>query len=90
MTKLKRTLSAEFVIRDVVPQKKDSSLGLYVCLSENGEEFEVTPKGGRDFQYVLLLTKHNYIGKLLTLVFYEYTESKKPLHIIDMTIRDYE
>lgn len=90
MVKLKRTISNEYKIIDIVPQKKDNSLGLYLCQTKEGEVFEVTPKGGRDFQYTLLLIKHNYINKFITLVFYEYTESMKPLHIIDMIIRDYE
>ncbi len=90
MTKLKRLMDEEFIIVDVVAQDKNPSLGLYVCRTEDGKEFKVTPKGNNDFKELVLFQKHLYIGKQLTCTFYEYTEDGIPFHVIDNIIRDYE
>lgn len=90
MVKLKRTEDAEFTIVDIRPQSLNPHLGLYVCRTPEGKEFEVTPHGTEDFKRLLLFRKNQYIGKQLTCVFYEYTEDNIPFHIISNIIRDYE
>ncbi len=90
MVKLKRVIDEEFTIVDIVPQDKNPSLGLYVCVTKEGKEFKVTPRGDEDFKELLLLQKHLYLNKRLTCTFYEYTEDLIPFHVIDNLIRDYE
>ena len=90
MVKLKRVIDEEFTIVDIVPQDKNPSLGLYVCVTKEGREFKVTPRGDEDFKELLLLQKHLYLNKQLTCTFYEYTEDLIPFHVIDNLIRDYE
>ena len=90
MVKLKRVIDAEFKIIDIIPQEKDESLGLYICITQEGKEFKVTPTGNNEFKSLILFQKHNFIGKQLTCKFYEYTEDKIPFHILDNIIRDYE
>lgn len=90
MCKLKRTITEEFKIVDVISQEKNPNLGMFVCQATNGEEFKVTPKMTENEKQVLLYTKQNYIGKMLTCTFYEYTDKSIPFHVIDNIIRDYE
>ena len=90
MVKLKRVMDEEFRIIDVRPQDKNPDLGLFVCVTKDGQEFEVNPKGDADFKQIVLFQKHLYIGKLLTCTFYEYTEKGIPFHVIDNIVRDYE
>lgn len=90
MCKLKRTITKEFTIIDIIPQDVNPNLGMFVCKTKDGEEFSVTPKMNESEKQVLLYTKQNYIGKQLTCTFYEYTDLGKPFHIIDNLIRDYE
>jgi DNA ligase 1 len=90
MVKLKRTISDEFKIIDIRPQTVDTSKGNFVCLTKDGAEFEVNPKGTDDYKRQVLKFKRTLIGKDITLVFYEWTPDNKPYHVIDMTIRDYE
>lgn len=90
MTKLKRLMDEEFKIVAIVPQEKDKSLGLYVCITKNGDEVRVTPTGTDAFKREILINKHNYIGKELTCSFYEYTDKGLPFHIVNSTIRNYE
>ena len=90
MVKLKRIIDEEFLIIDIIPQEVNPLLGLYVCITKDGKEFKVTPKGTNSFKELLLFQKDLYINKLLTVSFYEYTEDKIPFHQIDNYIRDYE
>lgn len=89
ITKLKRTISAEFRIIDVVPQEKDDTLGMFVCTTGR-EEFKVPANGDMAFKQKVRLQPHKFIGKDLTIVFYEYTDKGIPLHIIENIVRDYE
>lgn len=90
MCKLKRTITEEFKIIDIIPQDKNPNLGMFVCISNNGEEFKVTPKMTENEKQVLLFTKQNYLGKKLSCTFYEYTDKNIPFHVIDNIVRDYE
>lgn len=89
ITKLKRTISAEFRIIDVIPQEKDDTLGMFVCTTGR-EEFKVPANGDIAFKQKVRLQPHKFIGKDLTIVFYEYTDKGIPLHIIENIVRDYE
>jgi len=90
MTKLKRTISEEFKITNVLPQDKDPTKGNFICINEKGKTFAVNPKGTDDYKRNVLKFKNDMIGHDLTLVFYEWTADRLPFHIIDMHIRDYE
>lgn len=90
IVKLKRVIDDEFKIIDVVPQAKKPDLGLFVCVTSDGKQFEVNPKGNTLYKELVLRMKSNFIGKPLTCTFYEYTEDKIPFHIIDNIVRDYE
>jgi hypothetical protein len=89
ITKLKRTISSEFRIINIVPQEKDDTLGMFVCTTGK-EEFIVPAHGTIAFKQKVRLQPHNFIGKDLTIVFYEYTEKGIPFHIIESIVRDYE
>ena len=90
MTKLKRTISHEFRIIDVIPQDVDDSKGNFVCITPNGLRFNVNPKGNDEFKRSVLYKRTEVIGKQLTCDFYEWTKDGKPFHILNNTIRDYE
>lgn len=90
ITKLKRTISNEYVITDVIPQKKDPTLGQYVCVTPKGNKFEVNPAMSESDKRLLLINRTNVIGKRLQLDFYEYTDKGIPFHILNNLVRDYE
>lgn len=90
MTKLKRTISYEFVIVDIVPQEKDSSKGNFICITNEGQRFAVNPKGTDEFKREVLYKRESLIGEKLTCDFYEWTKDLKPFHILNNTIRNYE
>lgn len=90
MTKLKRTISHEFIIVDIVPQDKDSSKGNFICITAEGARFAVNPKGTDMFKREVLYKRESLIGERLTCNFYEWTKDKLPFHILNNTIRNYE
>lgn len=90
LVKLKRTIQKEFTVIDIVPQEKDNDLGLFLFRTEEGSNFEVNPTFNKLTCGELLINKAFYIGKAVTLTFYEYTEYGIPKHVIDTIFRDYE
>lgn len=90
ITKLKRTISAEFEIIGIIPNEKDETTGKYVCVTPEGEEFKVNPTMSTEEKRELLSNKSLFIGKQLSCTFYEYTDAMIPFHIIDNIVRDYE
>ena len=90
ITKLKRCISREFKIVDVIPQDVDPTQGLYVCTTNEGKRFKVTPKGTEAFKREVLDSRSSIIGKNLTVDFYEWTRDNLPFHVLNNTIRDYE
>lgn len=90
MTKLKRSQDKEFKIIDVVGGDNSPELGVFVCLAENGKSFKCTPEGTMETKKEYLSNKINYIGKNLTVRFFERTKEDLPFHAIGTTVRDYE
>lgn len=90
ITKLKRLIDEEFKIISVRSQEKDPSLGMFVCETKDKIQFTVNPTMSEAEKRNVLLNSKDFIGKLVTCKFYEYTEEGKPFHIVDNIIRDYE
>lgn len=90
MVKLKRSQDKEFKIVDVVGGDNSPELGVFVCLAENGQTFKCTPEGSHDIKKEYLSNKANYIGKMLTVRFFERTKDDLPFHAVGVAVRDYE
>jgi hypothetical protein len=90
MVKLKRSQDKEFKVIDVVGGDNSPELGIFVCLAENGESFKCTPEGTKEQKAEYLRNKQEYIGKQLTVRFFERTKDSLPFHAVGVTIRDYE
>lgn len=90
MLKLKRLISKEFQIIGIAPQDNDPEMGLYICTTEEGHEFNVTPTEDEDYKRLMMLTPHLFLNKMLTCDFYEYTDKGIPFHIVFNIVRDYE
>lgn len=90
MTKLKRSQDKEFKVINVIGGENSPDLGVFVCIQEQGLEFNCTPEGTEEKKREYLTNKVNYIGKMLTVRFFERTKDNKPFHAVGVTIRDYE
>ena len=89
MVKLKRSEDKEFKIVDVIGGDNAPDLGIFVCIAENGERFNVTPEGSHEKKKEYLSNRLNYIGKQLTVRFFERTITGVPFHAVGV-VRDYE
>lgn len=90
MVKLKRSQDKEFEIVDVIGGENAPDLGIFMCKAENGKLFAVNPEGTHVVRREYLINKANYIGKKLTVKFFERTKDDLPFHAVGVVIRDYE
>lgn len=91
MTKLKDRMSSEFIIVDVIDSSKNPGIGIFVCRNDrNNQLFKVNPEGSNDIKREYFYNKSNYIGKLLTVEFYERTDKPKelPFHAVGICVRE--
>ncbi len=92
LQKYKRFIDEEFEIVDVIPAGESGShktFGKFIC-KLGDETFDVTPQGSDEIKKEYLKNKKNYIGKLLTVKFQDYTEYAVPRFGIGISVRDYE
>lgn len=91
MIKAKLFSSSEFKILDIILKNQDS-IRTYIAVKLqndlNDKTFEVNPNGAEWYRQQLLNNKEDYIGKTMTVDFYERTVNKIPFHILNATIRD--
>jgi DNA ligase-1 len=80
LLKVKAWVDAEFLVIDIISGRgKMADKGIYVCQTADGTKFNATANGDDGFRQGLLSNKHQYIGKMLTVEFFEWTTSKKPV-----------
>lgn len=93
LLKVKAFQDAEFEIVDVVPGVgKESDKGTFVCKTDKGAIFNCRPKGRDEKRAEYLANKSEYIGKPLTVRFFEWTASDQPVprFPVGVCVRDYE
>ena len=80
LLKVKAFMDEEFEIVDVVPGVgKESDKGTFVCKTKDGTIFNCRPRGRDDLRAEYLANKSNYISKMLTVEFFEWTTSENPV-----------
>lgn len=90
MVKLKRSQDKEFKIAGVIGGENAPELGIFICIAEDGRTFKVNPEGTHDTKREYLTNSNNYIGKMLTVKFFERTKDGLPFHAIGVAVRNYE
>ena len=63
---------------------------IWVCVTEDGKEFKPTQNGTTEYCQQLYRDRKQYIGKMLTVKFQDYTKDGVPRFPIAKTFRDYE
>lgn len=63
---------------------------IWVCVTEDGKEFKPTQNGTVEYCRELYLNREQYIGKMLTVKFQDYTKDGVPRFPIAKAFRDYE
>lgn len=82
----------EFQIIDVIEGsgQRSGMMGKCVLKAKSGRVFECDSKGDRSFFRLLLVHKHDFIGKKATVRFQNYTPDGIPRFAKIIAIRDYE
>lgn len=93
LLKVKAFQDAEFEIVDVVPGVgKEADKGTFVCKTDKGAVFNARPKGRDENRAEYLANKAKYVGKKLTVQFFEWTTTEPPVprFPVGVAVRDYE
>lgn len=82
LLKYKEFEDAEFIICDFTfekdTSKNDENLIVWICKTENGDLFNVRPKGTKEERQDLYKKGSSFIGRQLHVKYFELTESKIP------------
>jgi predicted peroxiredoxin len=91
MVKVKKTEDKEFKIVDVIDSRDNPGVGIFVCQNDlTNDTFKVNPEATVEQKREYFKNSDKYIGKLLTVRFFERTVNKKPFHAKGIAVRDYE
>lgn len=69
---------------------KEAGLVLWINRTKDGKTFTARPKGTHEERKKLFENAKKYIGKMLTVRYFGYTDDKIPRFPVGITIRDYE
>jgi len=92
LIKIKDFEEEEFEIIDVEEATgRDEGTAIFICITEDGKEFNCRPMGTREVRREYLDNfDEKYLGKMLTVRFQNYTDKGIPFHHRGVIIRDYE
>ena len=90
--KFKSFTDDEFEIVDYKEGKgNDKGTVIFTCkTNDDYKTFEVRPRGTREERKAMLENIENYIGKYLTVKYFELTDQGIPRFPVGVAIRDYE
>ena len=91
LQKVKEFQDAEFVIvggKD--GQGREEGLVIFECDNGKGGTFDVRPRGSHEIRAQMFKDLSSYIGKELTVRFFEYSDDGNPRFPVGIIVRDYE
>lgn len=94
LLKFKKFQDEEFEILriETILTGKDKDTAMFICKAPNSTkgEFEAASLGTLEYRKQLYIDKDQYVGKMATVKFFEYTKDNIPRFPRVVTIRDYE
>jgi len=91
LQKVKRFVDDEYeIIGGKDGSGRESGLIVFKCITPNGLEFDVRPRGSHEERAEIFKNIDNYIGKYLTVRYQELTDDGRPRFPVGITVRDYE
>lgn len=80
LIKVKARMDAEYKVIDVIPGS--DGLGILICQMNGGRTFKTLAPGDHDQKRFILVHKEQYIGRLVTVEFANYTDDGIPFHAV--------
>jgi DNA ligase-1 len=78
LIKVKKVDDAEYEVYDI--GESSTGWGVLKCITKEGNKFNVSAPGTHDEKREVLVNKHHYIGKLITVEFSDITKDGIPFH----------
>jgi DNA ligase-1 len=69
---------------------KDTGTIIWRCITDDGNEFDVRPRGTHEQRTKWFDNRHNYQGQLLTVRYQNLSDGGIPIFPVGVSIRDYE
>lgn len=89
--KMKEFKDSEFeIVGGKEGEGTDAGCIIYRCITPDGLEFDVRPRGSVEERQEMYKNLPNDIGKMLTVRYPELTDSGKPSQPVGIAVRDYE
>lgn len=90
MIKVKEFQDDEFEVTGMKLGLRGAEDMCFKCITPDGKEFEAKPIGKREVKIAYAANIDDLIGKMVTVKFFNYTESGTPFLPVAVAIRDYE
>ncbi|MAG28397.1 hypothetical protein CMI47_22960 [Candidatus Pacearchaeota archaeon] len=91
LQKVKRFLDDEFeIIGGKDGSGREAGLVVYKCVTSDGLEFDVRPRGTHEERAHVFKNLNDYIGRYLTVRYQELTDDGLPRFPVGIAVRDYE
>lgn len=88
LNKVKMWHDCEVIVIEIYASK--DGWAILNCIDENGNGFRVSAPGTIENKTKILQNKEDYIGKVLTIEFAEYTKDAIPFHPVSIAFREEE
>jgi hypothetical protein len=69
---------------------RESGMVIFKCVTSDGLEFDVRPRGTHEQRLKMYNHLNDYIGKMLTVRYQELTDDGRPRFPVGIAVRDYE
>jgi len=91
LLKFKKFQSEEFeIIAGKEGIGKEKGCVIFTCQTKDGKPFDVRPKGSLKDRRQMYYSLDQYLGKMMTVNFFNYTRDGVPFHPVGEVVRDYE
>jgi len=91
LQKVKRFVDDEFkIIGGKDGSGREAGLIVFKCITSNGLEFDVRPRGSHEERAEIFKNLENYLDKYLTVRYQELTDDGRPRFPVGIAVRDYE
>ena len=92
LLKVKEFQDQEFEVLEIIEgEGKMVGHAIFICKNDlNEKSFKAVPKMSMEDRAEIFQNKHNYIGKLVTVKFFDRTEDNIPRFPVALSVRDYE
>jgi len=91
LQKVKRFVDDEFrIIGGKDGSGREAGLIVFRCITSDGLEFDVRPRGSHEERAVIFKNLENYLDKNLTVRYQELTDDGRPRFPVGIAVRDYE